>query len=62
MLVEDQPGETEETKSVFRRFREKVGEKIDETDAAKRYYESEEYERVKQIRKEVKEFKGDLRD
>lgn len=47
---------------MFRRLRAKLGAKINETDAAKSFYESEEYKELKQFRKEAKEFKGDLKE
>ena len=39
-----------------------VGEKINQTEAAQNFYESEEYKQLKKVRQEVNSFKSDLRE
>lgn len=43
-------------------MRSKVGSKLSETEAAQNFYKSEEYEKIRQLRKEINEFKGDVRE
>ena len=43
-------------------MKDQLGEKINQTEAAQNFYESEEYKKIKDMRKEVNEFKHDLRE
>ena len=40
----------------------RIGDKLNETEAAQNFYKSEEYKKIENMRKEVKEFKADLKD
>lgn len=40
----------------------RMKEKISSTEAAKKFYSSEEYKEIQRMRKEAQEFKADLRD
>ena len=37
-------------------------ERIDSTDAAQKFYESEDYQKLQKLRQEAKEFRADLSD
>jgi len=39
-----------------------IGEKVSETEYAQKFYQSEEYKKIQDYRKEVNEFKSDLRE
>lgn len=58
MVVTDQ-GEGEEKKSgIFGKLSEKIGE----TEAAKKFYESEDYQKLKAVRSNYEQFKSNLQD
>lgn len=44
------------------RMKGAIGEKLSETEAAQKFYESEEYKKIQDYRKEVNEFKEELRE
>lgn len=55
LVTTDQAGEAQEDqKGVFG----KLKAKIDETEAAKKYYDSDEHQKIKEARENYKEFKG----
>jgi hypothetical protein len=47
---------------MFGRLKNKVSDKIGNTEAGKKFKESEEYEKLKQVRANYAEFKGTLKD
>lgn len=55
VVEEDQPG-------MFGRLKNKVSSKISNTEAGKRFQETEEYEKLKEMRQNYAEFKGTLKE
>ena len=39
-----------------------AADRINQTETAQKFYESEEYKKLEDVRKEVKDFKADLKD
>jgi len=62
LVVNDQAEEEAEELGRFGRFKGKLQEKIDSTEAAQKFYESEDYQKLKEVRGEVKNFKAELKD
>lgn len=52
----------EEKKGMFGRVKENIAGKISKTEAAENFKKSEEYEKLKEVRSNWQEFKGNLRD
>ena len=46
----------------LRRMKNAAGEKINSTEAAQKFYDSEEYKKVEKMRIEAREFKSELRE
>ena len=59
LTVSDQPSE-EERKGLFGKLKHSVKEKINQTEGAKRFYESENYKKVKDIKDNYQEFRQKL--
>ena len=47
---------------MFGRMKGAVGDRINQTEAAQNFYQSEEYKSIDKARKEVKEFRQELRE
>ncbi len=62
LVIVDNEKEAEEVKGLLGKIKGKVGESFNNSKFGKQFYESEEYEKLNKIRKEVKEFKADLQD
>ena len=58
----DDEEEQEKKRGYIGRMKAKVGAKINETEAAQNFYQSEEYKKIEDMRKEAKEFKEELRE
>jgi hypothetical protein len=52
----------EERPGLLKRAASRVKKSIDNTEAAKQFYQSEEYKKIEQLRSEVNEFRGNLKD
>ena len=61
-LVATESGEPVKKKGVFGRMKDSVKEKVKSTDQYKNFEQSEEYEKLQKLRKEVQEFKGDVKE
>lgn len=62
LVVGDNDEEDEVKPGMFKRMKTAAGDKISNTEAAQKFYESEEYKKIKEVRAEVNSFKADLRD
>ena len=63
LVVGDQEEEEQkEAPGIFGRVKGKVKQKIDNTEMAQKFYESEDYEKLTKLRDEAKEFRAELRD
>lgn len=61
-LVATESGEPVKKKGVFGRMKDSVKDKVYSTDQFKNFEQSEEYEKLQKLRKEVQEFKGDVKE
>ena len=61
-LVATESGEPEKKRGVFGRMKDRVKEKVTSTDSFKNFEQSDEYEKLQKLRKEVQEFKGDVKE
>ena len=52
----------EERPGLFGRLGRKVKRSISDTDAAKQFYESEDYKKIQKMRTELNEFKSNLKE
>ena len=59
---DDEEEESAKKRGVFGKIKGAVGEKINQTQAAQNFYESEEYKSIQKARQELNEFKHDLRE
>ena len=62
IVIASDDEEEERHRGVIGRMKDRVGEKISSTEAAQKFYESDEYKKVEDYRKEYKEFRSELRD
>ena len=62
VVSNDDEGEVQKKKGMIGRMKAKIGDKINETEAAQNFYQSEEYKKIEDMRKEAKDFKEELRD
>ena len=60
VMTDEKP--IEETPSLFKRLKNKVVSKAADTKVVKNFKESEEYKRIEEVRKEMQEFKHNLKD
>lgn len=61
MVVSDQQ-EPEERKGIFKRFGEGVSDRVSKTEAAQKFYQSEDYKKIEKLRAEMNEFKANLKE
>ena len=61
-LVVSEAVSEEEQRGLFGRLSDKAKHRFSQTEAGKRFYESEDYEKVKQVRANYQEFKDNLKD
>jgi hypothetical protein len=61
-LVVSDKNEEEEYKGAFGKFKDNIKGKISKTEAAARFKESEEYKKIKEMRSNYQEFKGNLKE
>lgn len=61
VTVTDQQAQ-EEKKGIFSRLAKGVKSKISETEAAKQFFDSEEYKKIDKLRSEMNEFKSNLKE
>ena len=47
---------------MFGRMKANVADRVNQTETAQKFYDSEEYKKIEDHRKEYKEFKSDLRE
>lgn len=52
----------EEKKGLLKKLRHGVSDKINQTSAAKSFYQSDEYKKIEKMRAEMSEFKHNLKD
>lgn len=66
MVAETEEEQMEQRKGVYRRTKEKLSAKINETEAYQRFKKSEEYDNLQKLRNEYaaeyQEFKGNLKE
>lgn len=62
LVLQDDEEEAQKEESRFRKVKNKLGEKISSTEAAQKFYQSEEYDRIKKLRSEIKEFKSEVNE
>lgn len=62
VVASDDEGDAAEKRGILGRIKASAADKINQTEAAQKFYESEEYKKLEEARKEVKEFKADLKD
>ena len=63
LVVDENEEELDEEKpGIFGRMKNRVQSRIDETEMAKKFYESEDYQKLKEVRAEVKEFRAEMRE
>ena len=61
-LVVTEAEAEEEKPGMFGRLSKKVSDKVSETDAAKKFQESDEYAKLNEFRQNYKDFKGNIRE
>ena len=61
VVMTDQP-QQEEKPGLFKRLRNKVSSRISETEAMKNFKETDDYKKIDEMRKEMREFKHNLKD
>ena len=59
---DDEEEEQAKKRGVFGKIKGAVGEKINQTQAAQNFYESEEYAKIKKARLDYNEFKHEFRE
>ena len=62
VIASDDEEEEKQKRGIIGRMKGRIGDKLNETEAAQNFYGSEEYKKIENMRKEVKEFKADLKD
>ena len=62
VVASDDEEEEQKKRGMFGRMKGKIAGKINETEAAQNFYQSEEYKKIEDMRKEAKEFKEELRE
>ena len=62
VIADDEEEEEKKAPGLLRRARMAVGEKISETEAAQKFYGSDEYAQLKKLRTEVNEFKSEVKE
>ena len=62
VVASDDEEEQQKKRGMFGRMKAKIGGKINETEAAQNFYQSEEYKKMEEMKREAKEFKEELRD
>lgn len=62
VIQSDDEEEEQKKQGVFSKFKGAVGERINQTQAAQNFYESDEYAKIQEMRKEAREFRHDLRE
>ncbi len=62
IVIASDDEDEEKHRGVFGRAKDRVSNKINSTEAAQKFYDSEEYKKVEDYRKEYKEFKSELRE
>ena len=58
LVVQSKEQKAEEAKGMYGKFKDKVSS----TDAAKKFYQSDEYDKLKSYRNDYQEFKGNLKE
>lgn len=54
--------QAEELKSIFGRAKDRLKNRINETEAVQKFKQSEDYEKIEKLRAEFQEFKGELKE
>lgn len=62
VVAQTEEEQIEEQKGVFRRTKDKISRRINDTEYVRNFKESEEYERINKLRAEYQEFKGELKE
>ena len=62
VVASDDEEEEQKKRGMFGRMKGAVGDRINQTEAAQNFYQSEEYKSIDKARKEVKEFRQELRE
>ena len=62
LVVTDQQAEEEEKQGLFKKLRKGVKERVSQTEAAQKFYQSEEYKKIEAIRSEMNQFKSNLKE
>lgn len=60
--AETEEEQEEARKGIFRRARDKVAKRVNDTEAVQNFKQSEDYEKVNKLRAEYQEFRGDLKE
>lgn len=62
LVVNEETEEDQQETGIYGRLKGRMREKIDSTEAAQNFYESEEYKKLQDVRNEVKSFKSELKE
>jgi hypothetical protein len=62
VLADDEEDAQKGQQGFFSKAKGRIGEAVSGTEAAKNFYQSEEYKQLNEVRKEVKAFKSEVKE